>query len=180
MKGNKGEAADWIIWGIVLTLPMTAVGGLAGFIACWLFFGRMAYLSEKKYRLSGSYIGKQVSKGTYKGDRKGKLVTIDDYPELKKAVDEENYEEELIKEVAIRNAIAHLPPNKRAEPNCKLAVIKGIFPYMQGCGADSKGAYRIVTRRATQEEYERAKGNMGYISECIERMDKTVRTAIYY
>lgn len=34
MKGNKGEAADWIMWEIVLTLPMTVVGGLAGFIVC--------------------------------------------------------------------------------------------------------------------------------------------------
>lgn len=180
MRGCKGEAADWIMWGIVITLPMTVIGGLAGFIACWLFFGSMAYLSEKKYRQSASYIGKQISKGTYKGDRKGKLVTIDNYPELKKAVDKENYEEELMKEVAIRNAIAHLPLEKRSIPNCKLAVINNIFPYMKGCGADSKGAYRIVERRATQEEYEKAKGDMKHMSECLERLCRTVRTTIYY
>jgi len=185
MHGHKGGFVNWIIWGAIFTLPMTAIGGIAGLITCWLFFGLMTYYSEKKYHQSGSYIGKQISGGKYAGERGGKIVTINDYPELKRAIDKENYQEELIKEVAIRNAISYLSFEKRTNPICKLAVINSVFPYMRECGCNNKGAYRIVMRKATPNEFKKATENISEFewnsySDSRKSIYENIMTEIYY
>ncbi len=63
----RSRVSDCLILGAILTIPFCLVGGVIGFVVCWVIFGLMALVEWSNWQSSGSHAGSGLANGTYSG-----------------------------------------------------------------------------------------------------------------
>lgn len=139
--GSKFGAGNWFLWGVGLTV-FFALLGIGALVIWWIFVILMMITSEKKYHNTNCYVGNKVKEGSYTGEKNGVMVTAKDFGFDELGLSPEKEQKEVIKEIAIRNQIAKLPPNKRTDISL-MAILHQVDFYGEQ-GVDEEGRYRKI------------------------------------